>query len=92
MGVLRGHRDDSTSESPNQGNFKALLDLRIDAGDIALDQHLKTCAKYATYIKKKQVKISCWTVSVKFFKKVSSMIFITNLKFPVATKAYRLMK
>ena len=47
--VLRGHRDYSTSESSNQGNFKALLDLRIDA-DIALDQHLKTCAKYATYI------------------------------------------
>ena len=40
----RGHRDDSTSESPNQGNFKALIDLRIDAGDIALNQHLKTCA------------------------------------------------
>ena len=29
--ALRGHRDDSTTESPNQGNFKALLDLRIDA-------------------------------------------------------------
>ena len=49
----RGHRDDSTSESPNQGNFKALIDLRIDAGDIALDQHLKTCAKYASYISKR---------------------------------------
>ena len=50
--ALRGHRDDSTSVTLNQGNFKALLDLRIDAGDVALDNHLKTCAKHSTYISK----------------------------------------
>lgn len=38
--------------SLNHGNFKALLDFRIDSGDIALENHLKTCAKNATYISK----------------------------------------
>jgi hypothetical protein len=48
--ALRGHRDDATSSALNQGNFKALLQLRIDAGDTALACHLETCNKNATYI------------------------------------------
>ena len=49
---LRGHRDDSTSGSLNQGNFKALIQLRIDAGDVSLETHLQTCSKRATYMSK----------------------------------------
>ena len=49
---LRGHRDDAASEALNQGNFKALLKLRIDAGDTELHDHLETCARNATYISK----------------------------------------
>mgnify|MGYP000751363744 FL=1 len=50
--ALRGHRDDETSSSFNHGNFKALLDLRIDAGDTTIENHLKTCAKNARYTSK----------------------------------------
>ena len=49
---LRGYQDDSTSDSLNQGNFKALIQLRIDAGDVSLETHLQTCSKCATYMSK----------------------------------------
>ena len=55
---LRGHRDDSTSEACNQGNFKALLDLRVDAGDSELQHHLETCARTATYISQNEMLLS----------------------------------
>ena len=50
--ALRGHRDDSTSDSLSQGNFKALIDFCIEAGDQDLQHHLETCQKNATYISK----------------------------------------
>ena len=50
--AIRGHRDDTTSTSINKGNFKALLDMRIDAGDDVLKQHLSEGPKNATYISK----------------------------------------
>jgi hypothetical protein len=34
------------------GNFKALLSFRVDAGDDILAHHLKTAASNATYISK----------------------------------------
>ena len=34
------------------GNFKALLAFRIDAGDKVLEDHLKSAEKNATYISK----------------------------------------
>ena len=51
---LRGHRDDDTEEcsSFNKGNFKALLNFRIDAGDKVLESHLETCARNAKYTSK----------------------------------------
>ena len=49
--ALRGHRDE-TSTSFNKGNFKALLALRVDAGDKVLEHHLETCAQNATYTSK----------------------------------------
>lgn len=53
---LRGHRDDGPinpeTSTANQGNFKALLQFRVDAGDIALEEHLKNASSRATYISK----------------------------------------
>lgn len=51
--ALRGHRDDSqhidNSRVDNVGNFQALLDFRIDSGDVILNEHFQDCAKNATY-------------------------------------------
>lgn len=60
---LRGHRDDgalykcNTDEkidSPvaNDGNFRALLRLRVESGDSILQHHLETASSIATYISK----------------------------------------
>ena len=49
---LRGHRDDSQykeDQTINPGNFQALLDYRIDGGDITLQKHFETAPKNATY-------------------------------------------
>ena len=52
--ALRGHRDDDSEkcEGYNHGNFKELLNFRIDAGDEVLANHLKTCRKNAKYTSK----------------------------------------
>lgn len=51
--ALRGHRDDDKvleqGFAGNPGNFKALLQFRIDAGDNVLEKHFETAAKNATY-------------------------------------------
>jgi hypothetical protein len=59
---LRGHRDDGallehvaddvSIVQKQDGIFRRLLMFRIDAGDDALEQHLKTAASNATYISK----------------------------------------
>ena len=46
---LRGHREQAGSET-NQGNFRALIDFRVDAGDSVLADHFKQCALNAQYI------------------------------------------
>ena len=56
--ALRGHRDDgpvdSTGEEPmhNDGNFRALLRLRVRAGDTALKEHLVSCKHNASLVSK----------------------------------------
>ncbi|XP_025414970.1 52 kDa repressor of the inhibitor of the protein kinase-like [Sipha flava] len=53
---LRGHRDDCSIYSiddnikHHKGNFKALLEFRINAGDQILKEHFKTATKNTTYI------------------------------------------
>ncbi|XP_074658629.1 52 kDa repressor of the inhibitor of the protein kinase-like [Tubulanus polymorphus] len=50
--ALRGHRDDSRHISDpdiNSGNFQALIDFRMDAGDSVLSDYLATGPKNATY-------------------------------------------
>ena len=55
---LRGHRDDATNtDKTHQGEFKNLLDFRIDAGDIALKEHLET-SRRMLYTFLKLLKIS----------------------------------
>jgi len=53
---LRGHRDDGDllqeNTSENEGNFRALLKYRIQAGDTRLQTHLQTTSSNATYISK----------------------------------------
>ena len=46
---LRGHCEQTGSDS-NPGNFHALIDIRLDAGDSILADHFKTCARNAQYI------------------------------------------
>ena len=49
---LRGHRDDSShmeDDSVNCGNFQALLDYRVSAGDIILKEHFENANRNATY-------------------------------------------
>jgi len=54
---LRGHEEKKQSEvlivnniNINEGNFRALLSFRIDAGDIVLKKHFETTSQNATYI------------------------------------------
>ncbi|CAC5365485.1 unnamed protein product [Mytilus coruscus] len=53
--ALRGHRDDDQTEdktqSYNLGNYKELVKFR-EAGDSVLGDHLKQCAKNASYTSK----------------------------------------
>ena len=52
---LRGHRNDSGNDDQQTmilGNFKALVNFRISAGDAVLDSHLKECSKRSTYTSK----------------------------------------
>ncbi len=53
---LRGHRDDhtcvDTDPLANHGNFLALLQFRIQAGDTVLSEHLQTAASNALYTSK----------------------------------------
>ena len=54
--AFRGHRDDrlSVEENPNSnhGNFLALLQFRIQAGDKILSDHLQSAPANATYTSK----------------------------------------
>ena len=49
---LRGHRDDSTSTDLSQGNFRAVINFRVDFGDTFLRDHLSECSSRQTYISK----------------------------------------
>ena len=47
---FRGHRDDATNmDDGNPGNFQALLDFRIQAGDAVLQEHFNNAPRNATY-------------------------------------------
>ena len=46
---MRGHQEQADSNT-NPGNFRALLEFRIDAGDNVLADHFKSGAQNARYI------------------------------------------
>ena len=46
---LRRKRDDNPNDSNLQGNFQALLEFRIDSGDVKLKEHLENAPRNATY-------------------------------------------
>ncbi|CAF4564992.1 unnamed protein product [Rotaria sp. Silwood2] len=50
--ALRGDDDDGLPDEDNrsQGNFRSLIQFRIEAGDTALEKHLNRCAKNAMYL------------------------------------------
>jgi hypothetical protein len=50
--AIRGHDDDGLPDEDNrsQGNFRSLIQFRIEAGDTALEKHLNRCAKNAMYL------------------------------------------
>jgi hypothetical protein len=50
--ALGGHRDDSTQDSKHRGNFKDLIEFRIESGDVKLKEHLETDQKNLTYLSK----------------------------------------
>ena len=56
--TICGHRDDVTDierdidDLEYHGNFRALLNFRVDAGDKVLAEHLATAPRNATYISK----------------------------------------
>lgn len=49
---LRGHKDDANSNAENQGNFKSLIELCLDARDIQLAEHFKTANCNSTFTSK----------------------------------------
>ena len=54
MKIHRRHRDDDTEKGSTfkKGNFKELLNFRVDAKDKVLEEHLAKCAKNASYTSK----------------------------------------
>jgi hypothetical protein len=75
--ALRGHRDDSKDYlSPNPGNFQALLNYRIRAGDTILENHFKNAPKNATYrsktVQNKLVKICGKHIESKIISEINN--------------------
>lgn len=95
---LRGHRDDGALGSDEscfgEGNFRALLKFRVEAGDNALEHHMNTCGRNATYISKttKNEIIQCCgdvittQIVEKFKKKSGFFTIITDETTDVATQ------
>ena len=50
--ALRGHRDDSAQSDEKQGNFKDLIEFRIDSGDVKLKEQIERADKNMTYLSK----------------------------------------
>ena len=79
---LRGHRDNAIDleKKPfvNHGNFLALLQFRIDAGDNILKEHLATSSRSATYtsstIQNQVIDIICHQIQHIIFDKVKRCV------------------
>ena len=89
---LRGHRDDgmlpviSDNEAgsvTNEGNFRALLQYRIESGDSVLQNHLQNTGKNASYISNTAqnglIKSAGTVIQNKILDKVSEAKFFSLL-------------
>ena len=85
---FRGHRDDSqyhpeigSHSQGSVGNFVELLNMRVRAGDVALKEHLRKCAKNASYISKttqnELIKCSGQVISETIIKEVKESVFFS---------------
>ena len=90
---LRGHRDDdkilqAAGSDHNPGNFKALLNLRVESGDETLKEHLARAGKNATYtsktIQNELIEVTGDWIRQKTLDEVSNARFYTVLADEVA--------
>ena len=95
--ALRGH-DDSTKTieaepTSNPGNFKALLQFRVDAGEKDLELHMKTAPKNATYcsatIQNEIIDVTCKLILKHIIKRVKKCQFYSVIADEVIDAANR---
>ena len=81
---LRGHRDDSKYYSSEDcGNFQALLNFRVESGDVILQDHFQNAPRNATYRSKttQNELISCCAEEIngKIIKEIKDCGFYSIL-------------
>ena len=76
---LRGKRDDNPDVSNLQGNFQALLEFRIDSGDVKLKEHLDNAPRNATYLSKTIQNEIIETVGNYIFSKIIAEVKQTRM-------------
>ncbi|KAM7437095.1 hypothetical protein ABFA07_013217 [Porites harrisoni] len=83
---LRGKRDDNPDDSNLQGNFQALLELRIDSGDVKLKEHLENAPRNATYRSKTIQNEIAETVGTYISSKIIAEVLTNQNVYAVMTK------
>ena len=93
---LSGHRDDTkylNVEHCNPGNFQALLQFRVDAGDKVLEQHFKTSSKNCTYRSKttqnKLIELCGDHIRTNLLAEICEAVFFTLLADNIADEQTR---
>jgi len=81
---LRGHRDDAkflAKGHGNSGNFQALLNFRVEAGDKVLEEHFKTANRTCTYrsktIQNELIKLCGDQLRKKLLAEIQEAVFFT---------------
>lgn len=81
---LRGHRDDAkflAKGNGNPGNFQALLNFRVEAGDKVLEEHFKTASRTCTYrsktIQNELIKLCGDQLRKKLLAEIQRSVFFT---------------
>ncbi|KAK3909080.1 52 kDa repressor of the inhibitor of the protein kinase [Frankliniella fusca] len=81
--AFRGHRDDGkllsnsasgSSATANEGNFREVLRLMVEAGDKKLEEHLKNAHSNATYISKTTQNELIEVIGEKILEKIMSRV------------------
>jgi len=81
--MLPGISDNEASCVTNEGNFRALLQYRIESGDSVLQNHLQNTGRNATYISNTTqndlIKSAGTVIQNKILEKVSEAKFFSLL-------------